>query len=423
MNQPLLSVNNLTHLYAPGKGFSDVSFDLWPGEVLGIVGESGSGKTTLLKSISARLTPQQGEIHYENRSLYAMSEADRRRLLRTEWGVVHQHPLDGLRRQVSAGGNIGERLMATGARHYGDIRATAQKWLEEVEIPANRIDDLPTTFSGGMQQRLQIARNLVTHPKLVFMDEPTGGLDVSVQARLLDLLVFLHGFSGDCHEWQEVGEAFADYSRLYVDLPGHGGSAAISVDGFDDVTDLLRKTLVSYNILDFWLVGYSLGGRVAMMAACQGLAGLCGVIVEGGHPGLQNAEQRAERQRSDRQWVQRFLTEPLTAVFADWYQQPVFASLNDDQRRELVALRSNNNGATLAAMLEATSLAVQPDLRANLSARTFAFYYLCGERDSKFRALAAELAADCHVIPRAGHNAHRENPAGVIASLAQILRF
>lgn len=89
------------------------------------------------------------EIRYENRSLYAMSEADRRRLLRTEWGVVHQHPLDGLRRQVSAGGNIGERLMATGARHYGDIRATAQKWLEEVEIPANRIDDLPTTFPAA----------------------------------------------------------------------------------------------------------------------------------------------------------------------------------------------------------------------------------------------------------------------------------
>ena len=186
--KPLLSVNNLTHLYAPGKGFSDVSFELWPGEVLGIVGESGSGKTTLLKSISARLTPQNGDILYEGASLYGMSEAGRRRLLRTEWGVVHQHPMDGLRRQVSAGGNIGERLMATGARHYGNIRATAQRWLEEVEIPASRIDDLPTTFSGGMQQRLQIARNLVTHPKLVFMDEPTGGLDVSVQARLLDLM-------------------------------------------------------------------------------------------------------------------------------------------------------------------------------------------------------------------------------------------
>ena len=115
MNQPLLAVNNLTHLYAPDKGFRDVSFELWPGEVLGIVGESGSGKTTLLKAISARLTPQQGEVLYQQRSLYAMSEAERRRLLRTEWGVVHQHPMDGLRRQVSAGGNIGERLMATGA--------------------------------------------------------------------------------------------------------------------------------------------------------------------------------------------------------------------------------------------------------------------------------------------------------------------
>ncbi|QDY42344.1 phosphonate C-P lyase system protein PhnK [Candidatus Pantoea soli] len=186
--QPLLAVSQLTHLYAPGKGFEAVSFDLYPGEVLGIVGESGSGKTTLLRSLSARLAPQQGQICYRGQDLYQLSESARRRLLRTEWGVVHQHPLEGLRPQVTAGGNIGERLMAVGQRHYGDIRQQAMRWLQDVEIPASRIDDLPTTFSGGMQQRLQIARNLVTQPTLVFMDEPTGGLDVSVQARLLDLL-------------------------------------------------------------------------------------------------------------------------------------------------------------------------------------------------------------------------------------------
>lgn len=103
-------------------------------------------------------------------------------------GFVQQNPRDGLRMTVTAGANIGERLLDVGDRHYGHIRSEAVEWLNRVEIPPSRMDNLPNTFSGGMQQRLQLARILVTQPRLVLMDEPTGGLDVSVQAKLLDLM-------------------------------------------------------------------------------------------------------------------------------------------------------------------------------------------------------------------------------------------
>lgn len=190
---PLLAVTGLSKYFGAQVACRDVSFRLWPGEVIGVVGESGSGKTTLLNCLSAQLRPDKGRVEYRLRDgqvaeLFELSEPARRLLMRTDWCFVHQNPRDGLRLGLSAGANIGERLMAVGARHYGGIRAAATDWLGKVEIDIARLDDTPWTFSGGMQQRLQIARNLVSSPRLVFMDEPTGGLDVSVQARLLDLL-------------------------------------------------------------------------------------------------------------------------------------------------------------------------------------------------------------------------------------------
>ena len=117
-------------------------------------------------------------------------------------------------------------------------------------------------------------------------------------------LVFLHGFSGDHREWRPVGERFTRANRLYIDLPGHGSSANVQVDGFADLDALLKATLLSYNILNYWLVGYSLGGRVAMHFACRSRAdGLAGVIVEGGHPGLIDDAERAQRWRNDRQII------------------------------------------------------------------------------------------------------------------------
>jgi putative phosphonate transport system ATP-binding protein len=190
---PLLRVRNLTKHYGAHVACDGVSLDLYPGQVLGLVGESGAGKSTLLRALAGDVPLDTGDVTYINGRGQALDfavlpEARRRALMRTEWGLVHQNPRDGLRMHVSAGANVAERLLDGGMRHYGEIRRTVLRWLADVEIDPARADERPGVFSGGMQQRLQLARVLVTHPRVVLMDEPTGGLDLSVQARLLDLI-------------------------------------------------------------------------------------------------------------------------------------------------------------------------------------------------------------------------------------------
>ncbi len=131
-SQPLLKVRNISKRYAQRVALEDASFDLWPGEVLAIVGESGSGKTTLLNAIAARQLPDTGEVKFLSRSgemqdVFSLSIAKQRLLARTDWGFVHQHAADGLRMDVSAGANVGERLMALGERHYGKLRNIAMQ--------------------------------------------------------------------------------------------------------------------------------------------------------------------------------------------------------------------------------------------------------------------------------------------------------
>ena len=249
---PLLRVENLSKFYGNRLGCADVAFDLYPGEVMGIVGESGSGKSTLLNCLAGHQAPDTGKVLFDTRAeglrdTVTMSEPERRMLARTDWAFVHQNPRDGLRMGVSAGGNVGERLMAVGARNYGSIRETATDWLDRVEISDDRIDDRPSAFSGGMQQRLQIARNLVTGPRLVFMDEPTGGLDVSVQARLLDLLrglVRQMGLSAIIvtHDLAVV-RLLAD--RLMVMKSGHVVEAGLTDQVLNDPQHAYTQLLVS----------------------------------------------------------------------------------------------------------------------------------------------------------------------------------
>jgi len=195
MKRPILEARGISK-YFQGRirACENISLTLKPGEVLGIVGESGSGKSTLLKCLAGLVEPDKGSVTVagavedEPTPIWSLPEAERGALLRSKMGFVHQNPRDGLRLDITAGGNISEPLMAKGVRNYDILRSQAMEWLERVEIDRRRIDHLAGTFSGGMQQRLQIARNLVSRPQFLLMDEPTGGLDVSVQARLLDLL-------------------------------------------------------------------------------------------------------------------------------------------------------------------------------------------------------------------------------------------
>ncbi|MTD42574.1 2-succinyl-6-hydroxy-2,4-cyclohexadiene-1-carboxylate synthase [Erwinia sp. CPCC 100877] len=235
-------------------------------------------------------------------------------------------------------------------------------------------------------------------------------------------LVWLHGFLGSGEEWRPFVRDFPGWSQLWVDLPGHGGSTDIVAKDFNDVSARLAATLEYHGVERYWLVGYSLGGRVAMYHACLAQPrGLRGLVVEGGHPGLKTPMERQERAESDARWAARLRSEPLEQVLEMWYCQPVFRHLNASQRAALVALRRRNEPRALAAMLEATSLSRQPYLAPRLKTLDIPFYILCGEQDVKFRSLASCDALPLRTIPGAGHNAHRENPQAFGATLTELL--
>jgi len=171
----------------------DISFNLYEGEILGIVGESGSGKSTLMRCLYYDEDVTSGEAFlkfYKNgeANLFIESPQQKRFIRNSKMGKVYQNPVMGLKMDFSSIGNIAEKLISAGSRNVAFMEARSRGLLEHVNIPSYRIKEKPCNFSGGMQQRVQIAKALSNNPPILLLDEVTTGLDLSVQASVLDLI-------------------------------------------------------------------------------------------------------------------------------------------------------------------------------------------------------------------------------------------
>ncbi len=226
-------------------------------------------------------------------------------------------------------------------------------------------------------------------------------------------LVLLHGLLGDGRDWQPVIEALPGIDCHALDLPGHGSNQGVRVTGFEQANQWLCDALKALGIAQYRLAGYSLGGRLALYHASQSPAGLQALLLENCHTGLPLAEQAA-RIEHDECWARRFEREPLTEVLADWYQQGVFADLDEAARAHQIAGRLGNQGPAVATMLRATSLGQQPDLAPWLVSTRLPVTWISGSRDHKFHQLACQLVKQgCninHLTLDGGHNLHASQP-------------
>ena len=198
MPEPLLQVNNLK-MYFPVrsgiflrqagwvKAVDDVSFNIYPGETLGLVGESGCGKSTIGKSIVRLLKPTGGSILFNGQNIATLSQR-KMRPLRPHIQMVFQDPAESLNQRQSIGQIVAEPFVIHRMGTPAERREWVRGLLDRVGLPDSAIDRFPFEFSGGQRQRIGIARALIMNPKLIIADECISALDVSIQAQVVNLM-------------------------------------------------------------------------------------------------------------------------------------------------------------------------------------------------------------------------------------------
>jgi ABC-type glutathione transport system ATPase component len=200
-NAPLLTVDNLVVEYPskkfrakPFRALTDINITIGQGETLGLVGESGSGKTTLGRAVLGLAPVTGGRITFEGKDISHASRRQRRTLSR-DLQVVFQDPYTSLNPALEIGDILAEPLGVQGMEQTA-AKKRVRELLDQVGLPSDAIHRLPREFSGGQRQRVAIARALALSPKLIVCDEPVSALDLSTQARVLDLFLQIQRDTG-----------------------------------------------------------------------------------------------------------------------------------------------------------------------------------------------------------------------------------
>ena len=227
-------------------------------------------------------------------------------------------------------------------------------------------------------------------------------------------VVFLHGFLGSSGDWHDTIAHLSDgCCCIAIDLPGHGRTPC-NLDTFDDACDHIIKTVASLNRTDVVLVGYSMGGRLALNSVLRSPQSFRMLVLESASPGLSSVEEREARRHHDERIAHELETRPFDEFLDNWYSQPVFASLKPEQRQHMKSRRLQNNPMALARVLRACSVGRQPPLWDRLPELTVPLRVVAGEKDNKYVDIAGQIGttgSDVQVAisPGCGHNTHFES--------------